>query len=282
MKKHFDTVLNARGEPILGAAVTVYLTGTNTKATLYADAAGAQTKANPTTTDEDGMFSFYVADGRYDIQIAGNGFATRVVSDVSISESGSGGGFADPGTVSVVSLASDFVLPASKGGTGATSLSELVGLAHAIVSIASFRLADHLTYQDGTWTPRLQFDTTVQINTSSSGFFSRVGNLVLFNAALVVGTKTGSGEFATYIGGFPFRPRVRQEQMSIRVENNGGSPVGFICTPTDAVPIAGASDFGFFVEQFSGSNSSPQPVPASLINAGAVIFVSGSVILNEE
>lgn len=92
MKKHFDTVLNARGEPVAGIAVKVYLTGTNTLATLYADASGAQTKANPTSTDANGLFWCYVADGRYDIEFSGVGFTSQLITDVLISEAGGSGG----------------------------------------------------------------------------------------------------------------------------------------------------------------------------------------------
>src|SRR5437667_8426012 len=44
--------------------VTVYLTGTTTLATIYADNSGTA-KANPFTAAATGQWFFYVADGRY-------------------------------------------------------------------------------------------------------------------------------------------------------------------------------------------------------------------------
>lgn len=68
---------------LAGATVTVYLTGTDTPATIYSDE-GVTPKVNPITTDAQGRFSFYAADGDYDLQIAKSGWATQTVTDVSI------------------------------------------------------------------------------------------------------------------------------------------------------------------------------------------------------
>lgn len=64
--------------PIQGASVLVTLNGVN--ATLYSDN-GVTAQANPMTTDVNGQYSFYAADGRYLVTItkAGYNTATRDV-----------------------------------------------------------------------------------------------------------------------------------------------------------------------------------------------------------
>lgn len=63
-----DTVVDSNGSGISGAAVYVYVTGTDTLATLYSSDSGGS-KSNPLTTDVNGVFSAYVAPGFYDIKI---------------------------------------------------------------------------------------------------------------------------------------------------------------------------------------------------------------------
>lgn len=51
------------------AAITVYLTGTATLASLFADNAGT-VQGNPFLADNNGYWFFYAANGRYDVQIS--------------------------------------------------------------------------------------------------------------------------------------------------------------------------------------------------------------------
>lgn len=60
------------GRVVVGAIVQVLLAGTNTPATLYADKAGTTTIAE-LKTDNEGEYSFYVANGRYDVFMLVNG-----------------------------------------------------------------------------------------------------------------------------------------------------------------------------------------------------------------
>lgn len=55
--------------------VTVFNGGTVTLATIFADNAGTP-KANPFTAASDGLWFFYAADGRYDVQFSGGGITT--------------------------------------------------------------------------------------------------------------------------------------------------------------------------------------------------------------
>lgn len=80
MKKYFDSVLNGRGEPILGASVAVY-SGASL-ALLYSDD-GITSTSNPTSTDANGLFSFYAANGTYSIVISYDGQSVTL-SDIEL------------------------------------------------------------------------------------------------------------------------------------------------------------------------------------------------------
>tara|TARA_R110002074_G_scaffold262994_1_gene435107 strand:- start:14353 stop:16017 length:1665 start_codon:yes stop_codon:yes gene_type:complete len=74
MRKYADSVASSQtGLPIFEAEVRVYLAGTATLASLFADN-GVTTLAQPVLTDGLGLFQFYVADGLYDLTytFAGN------------------------------------------------------------------------------------------------------------------------------------------------------------------------------------------------------------------
>lgn len=90
MQKYFDTVLGSDGSPLVAAQVTVYLTGTTTKATIYSDN-GITQASNPLTSDSRGMFAFYAADGRYDIKAEKSGFGSLTMSDVQVNEQDTAG-----------------------------------------------------------------------------------------------------------------------------------------------------------------------------------------------
>lgn len=63
------------GAPAPGCTVTVYLTGTQTLASIFSDDLRTP-KSNPFTADADGLFYFYADDGRYDVRFSGTGIAT--------------------------------------------------------------------------------------------------------------------------------------------------------------------------------------------------------------
>jgi lysophospholipase L1-like esterase len=80
MQKYINTVQDRTGKAISGASVLVTLASDGSTAALYS-ADGANPTANPTTTDANGQFSFYAADGRYNIAVSANGF-TVYLTDV--------------------------------------------------------------------------------------------------------------------------------------------------------------------------------------------------------
>lgn len=86
MQKYQDRVFSTAGQPIQGVLVTVYNHGTSTLATLYSDN-GVTVRDNPVSTDVDGLFYFYVADGRYDIGFSGSAIASPLLlTDVEIAD----------------------------------------------------------------------------------------------------------------------------------------------------------------------------------------------------
>lgn len=85
MIKWQDTVLVSGGGALAGASVYVYLKGTTTLATIYSDN-GVTTQTNPLTTSATGFYSFYAADGRYDLSIQKTGYTTVTLTDISVDD----------------------------------------------------------------------------------------------------------------------------------------------------------------------------------------------------
>lgn len=84
MRKYVDSIADTSGNAIASASIQVNVTG-GAAATIYSDD-GVTPKANPTTADANGRFSFYAADGRYDLVISGSGITTYTLSDVEVSD----------------------------------------------------------------------------------------------------------------------------------------------------------------------------------------------------
>jgi len=81
MQKYHDIVLDNSGNAILSATITVSDNGGGVS-TIYADD-GVTVKANPfTASGVDGAYSFYAANGRYDISITATGFDSETLTDI--------------------------------------------------------------------------------------------------------------------------------------------------------------------------------------------------------
>jgi hypothetical protein len=95
MQKYINTVQDRTGKAISGASVLVTLASDGSTASLYS-ADGANPTANPTATDVNGQFSFYAADGRYNIAVTANGY-TVYLTDILLEdpEDGSDAVFTD-------------------------------------------------------------------------------------------------------------------------------------------------------------------------------------------
>jgi hypothetical protein len=105
MQHYFDNVTRANGVRTRGASVLVLLNGV--AATIYSDN-GVTPKANPLTTDSNGVFDFYAANGTYSLQVSIRGSATVLgsatlmdVADLSASSGASLVGFIQSGTGAV-------------------------------------------------------------------------------------------------------------------------------------------------------------------------------------
>lgn len=101
MQNKKETVLvNVAGvvSPLAGATVTVLTNPGATPATLFSDN-GVTGIANPLTTDANGAYSFYAADGRYTVSIVKTGYTT-ITRDVILDDP------SDVNTVRVVTAVS--------------------------------------------------------------------------------------------------------------------------------------------------------------------------------
>jgi len=83
MEKYYSAVLNTYGNVVSNAIITVYISGTLELATIYSDE-GITPKENPFLTDENGRFEFYAPDGKYDIEVSGEGIQTYKIRDITI------------------------------------------------------------------------------------------------------------------------------------------------------------------------------------------------------
>jgi hypothetical protein len=85
MQKYANSVAASNGSspglPVDGASVQVNVQSTGLPATIYSDN-GITPATNPLTTDTNGAFSFYAADGRYQLVISGTNIQTQTISDI--------------------------------------------------------------------------------------------------------------------------------------------------------------------------------------------------------
>lgn len=126
MEKYQDNVQNRNGKAVEGASVRVHTYPDGALATIYSDN-GITPAANPLTTDANGRFFFYAADGRYSLVIYGAGLDPTTFSDISIAEE------LPPAIAADLANASDAAkgaallgfLQAGAGAVGQTALAQL-------------------------------------------------------------------------------------------------------------------------------------------------------------
>lgn len=84
MQRYVNSIADPKtGMPIANASVQVNLYPAGTAATIYSDN-GITVTTNPLTTDTNGQFSFYAADGRYQLVVTGNNITTTTINDILI------------------------------------------------------------------------------------------------------------------------------------------------------------------------------------------------------
>ncbi len=80
MERRFNAVLDRRGNAIVGASVTVR-DSAGSVATIYSDD-GVTTATNPLTTNDDGEYTYFAANGKYTEDIVGEGYVAETISDI--------------------------------------------------------------------------------------------------------------------------------------------------------------------------------------------------------
>lgn len=81
MQRMHGVVQSKGGRVVVGALIQVFLTGTSTPATIYSNKAGTQ-EVTQLLSDNEGEWSFYAANGRYDIKTVINGRVDGQLIDV--------------------------------------------------------------------------------------------------------------------------------------------------------------------------------------------------------
>ena len=82
MQKRMNTIASATtGLPIQGASVQINMYPGGATATIYSDN-GVTQATNPLTTDANGQYSYYAADGHYQEVISGPNISTQTINDV--------------------------------------------------------------------------------------------------------------------------------------------------------------------------------------------------------
>ncbi len=74
------------GALLSGATVDVFLTGTQTRAPLFSDAAGATSQANPVYADGVGRVFFYTSADRIDIRVSRGGYVAPLIEDLLVTD----------------------------------------------------------------------------------------------------------------------------------------------------------------------------------------------------
>lgn len=172
MRKYFDTALLGNGLPAGGAKVLVLIQSSQFPATIYSDN-GVTPTANPVTCDSTGFFSFFAADGTYQLNFSdANGVLLKTVTQVEI-----------------VDLQP---LGIPSGGTGATTLA---GIRTSIGAAASGANSD-ITSLTGLTTPL----TVAQGGTGANNAATARTNLGAAPTASPTFTGTVSGVTAAMVG----------------------------------------------------------------------------------
>lgn len=85
MQRYINAIAGPTGAPVAGASVQVNVYPAGTAATIYSDN-GVTQASNPLTTDTNGAFSFYAADGHYQLVISGTNIQTTTLNDILLAD----------------------------------------------------------------------------------------------------------------------------------------------------------------------------------------------------
>lgn len=153
MQKYQDVVLNQNGNPVSGVQVTVTDLAGSPVSVYSANAIGLN--VNPLTSDNNGRFSFYAPDGRYNLSFSFGGNVVASITDILLEDpmDGSDAVFNDVTILGELSDASK-VTSAPVGGLTATNvqaaLAELDSEKIDASSLAASGGSALVGYDDGT------------------------------------------------------------------------------------------------------------------------------------
>lgn len=84
MERYTNTILNKQGKPVVGAVVTVTKYPSNEPATIYAEDGGRPVES--ISSDVNGRFAFYAADGHYNLSVTGRHIDPFTITDIVLND----------------------------------------------------------------------------------------------------------------------------------------------------------------------------------------------------
>lgn len=257
MQRFFDVVQDRNGTCIPNALVYVYVGSTSTLATLYSDN-GVTPTVNPVTTNSDGEYAFYAANGTYTLQIQATGFDSQVRPGTIIFDPADGGAlvasnvaFTQVGTGAVIrnvqSKLEESVSVKDFGATGNGTIDDLTAINLAIASGAK-----------AIYFPAGTYRTSGLINIAISG-------VTIWTDAQAVIKPLDS---------------VATSFSIIRVRGNNVTLDGFIIDGNTSVPPLSGNNNGISLEPNGGTQTNIDIINCTLQNFngyGLVSFSAGTL-----
>jgi hypothetical protein len=137
---------------------------------------------------------------------------------------------------------------------GATPTTSGAGITFPATQSASSDANTLDDYEEGTWTPTASFSSGTLTSYTSSGIYTKIGNIVVLQAQVTITSGT-SGAGAVVISGFPFASGGGSEFGAYGRENaNTGKMLNGSLNGTTAVAIY------FYDNAFAGANANSLPV----------------------
>lgn len=271
VQKYQNTVQRADGTVVGGASVLVQTYPGAVTATIYSDS-GVTPQTNPLTTDALGNFSFYAADGRYQLVVSGNNIPTnQTYTDILLEDPadannyvlslGTAGApslsFASDANTGVFSPGADTIGLSTGGSERARVASTgqlLVGVTSANANGGPVQISGGVTfpatqaaasdpntlddYEEGSFTPSITFGgAAVGITYAvQRGTYTKIGRVVHVQGRITL-TSKGSSAGGAVIAGMPF---------SAATDGNIGVAMTFTTRAGDLVAYGSGTGFALF------------------------------------
>ena len=245
MQKYQDVVLDSQGDAISGVTLTVKNYPADTLATIYSDNGVTLIASSQVTSDANGKYAFYAANGRYNLNFLKTGFVSTTLTDVmvqdftTVSSGGLGagtvgapaltfGGDTTTGmyrpaanqigvTVSGSNLATFSATGLSINGVISISIGAAVGGATAQAGGIAFPAAQTVVadantlddYEEGTWTPSITRSSSAPTGLTyqfQAGTYTKIGRMVTATCVVVPNAISTQGSGIWQVTGLPFSP----------------------------------------------------------------------------